>query len=449
MQSQMVGADGGTLLKELSIVRGNGFAPVTNGYIAIKGDKIVSVGSMDEDLSQFKEFVQSSMKGYVACPGFVNCHTHASMSFFRGLGHDRELPKRPGYSVIEDFFFPAERALTPELIEPLSYSYLVDGLKSGVTSFNDAYFFSGGVCKAIERLGLKGAVAEHMGDLDGAVIAGREQWLQQKKRIENWPFPSIQPVVYAHAADTVSKDFLKELTQFAKANDLPFHMHLSQTKGERERVIKRERMSPVKYAKECGALHDKSLLVHLLSVDDEDIHLLSDSGAIAALCPVSEILYESAPPAAKLFNAGIPIALGTDCAASSDGADILQEARFFSLLLRMQGIDFPDQNPSMILDCLTKVPAQWMSAGRSGSLESGKEADIVFFEKDICSEPMSDMAVNLLYSMSSKQVRHVMVNGRWALKDRELVHVSESCLYDDYRQALVEIKKRTDLPIGV
>jgi hypothetical protein len=67
--------------------------------------------------------------------------------------------------------------------------------------------------------------------------------------IDRWPFSSrVQPVVYAHAADTVSPGLLKTLGDFARTRHLPFHMHLSQTWGEYERVHRLYGKSPVRVA---------------------------------------------------------------------------------------------------------------------------------------------------------------------------------------------------------
>ncbi|SMF55467.1 amidohydrolase family protein [Pseudobacteriovorax antillogorgiicola] len=439
----------GAIFHDLLIIPGHSEKPLLDGAIYIKGSDIIDVGTLAEVESRNPSSPKVSMKGYLACPGLVNAHTHASMSFFRDLGHDRVLPTTPGNSMIEDFFFPSEKELTADLIEPLAYSYLVDGLKSGVTFFGDAYFFARGTCQAIDRLGVRGAVAEHHADLGGPLPAGRELWKKTKAWIEDWDFPTITPVVYAHAADTVSREFMNELNDFAVQNQLPFHMHLSQTSGERDRVLTRERMSPVAFAKECGVLRPKTLLVHLLSADEQDIKLLADSGATAGLCPVSEILYEHAPLGRQFVEAGIPIALGTDCAASNDGSDILNEAKVFGLMLRMQGLDHSKSSPHFLLDTITKNGAEALGSPWVGAIKPNKKADIVFMKTGLGVEPQSDPMVNFFYTMGAKQVRHVMVDGQWVLVDGELAKVSEADLRDQFIQALKEIKSRTNLPMTV
>lgn len=439
----------GVIFDNLTIIPGHSEPAVRNGAICISGDTILDLGSSSDIRKKHHDKSVVDMAGYLACPGFVNAHTHAAMSFFRDLGHDNVKGTNPGNSMIEDFFFPSEAKLTEELISPLSYSYLVDGLRSGVTFFGDAYFFARATCRAIEKIGLRGAVGEHHADLGGPLPAGQELWKKTKKWIDSWEFSNITPVVYAHAADTVSPSFLKELSDYSSANKLPFHMHLSQTSGEWDRVHSREKKSPVSVAHEAGALKENALLVHLLSIDEHDLKLIADSGAIAGLCPISEIIYERAPKARELMDANIPIALGTDCAASNDGADVHNEAKFLSLLLRMQGQAPESLNSEFLLETITRNGARALGAPFVGELTPGKKADLVFLRSAIDSQPVSKPYVNLMYSMGSRHVEHVLVDGKWALFNRNLVQVSEQDLKEEYEQAIREIQRRTQLPIDI
>lgn len=448
MQQPILISPDGLIISNLSIITCFEGEILTDGALLIRGGLIEDIGPSSAVIKRHSNVKTYGMPGYTACPGFVNAHTHAPMSFFRGLGHDFISPNQAS-SMIEDFFFPSEAKLTAELMEPLSYSYLVDGLRSGVTYFGDAYFFARGVCEALERLGLRGAVGEHHADLGGPLPAGPELWAKTKTWIENWNYSLVKPVVYGHATDTLSKTFLKDLVDYSKHHQLPFHMHLSQTEGERTRVLKREGLSPVKFAESCGALQPNSLLVHLLSADQDDLKRLAQSGATAGLCPISEIIYEKAPDAKALVEAGIPIALGTDCAASNDGADVLNEAKFFDLLLKSQGLSPQACPPQFLLDMITRNGARAFGETNLGQLAPNFKADIVFLRQGLASEPQSNPIVNLIYSMGSKQVDHVMVDGTWCLWNKRLVQVSEGDLRDRYIEALSEIKRRTNLPIVV
>ncbi len=436
------------ILHNLGVIHGEEYTFSPNWSLVIEQGRIVAMGPSSSIITDNKQEKTVDLNGMIVIPGLYNSHVHSPMSFFRGLGHHRSKKASDERTMIEDFFFPVEKSLTAELIAPLSYSYLVDGLKAGVCCFGDAYFFADGMRKALNTLGLKGAVGEHHADLGGPLPAGWKLWKQSKKKIESWDDDRVRPVVYAHATDTVSRALLKDLSSFAKANQLPFHMHLSQSQGERARVLKREGMTPVAMAEKCGALGPRSLLVHLLSADTEDLRRIKDHGGVAGLCPTSEVIYEAAPPARAIMEAGIPIALGTDCAASCDGADILGEAKFFDLLLKMQGLDDYPNLPRQLIEMITRIPATLFGFDDTGVIAVGKKADLVFFDFDISLEPMSEPLVNLFFSSSSRHVQHVMIDGEWVLFNRQLCRIDEAQLKAEYHCALQEIKKRTGLPLA-
>ena len=244
----------------------------------------------------------------------------------------------------------------------------------------------------------------------------------------------------------MSKPLLTELAKLAKARNLPLHMHLAQSQGEWQRVMKREAMTPVAYAEACGALTPKTLAVHLVATDGGDWERLKANGVTAGLCPASQILYEKLAPIAGLASAGVPFAVGTDCAASNDGADLLAELKLMGLLAKDRGLPEAARSPAALLAMGTSLGAGALGlSGQVGVLAKGMKADLVLFAKDLGSEPMPRPDVNLIYSMSSRQVRHVMVDGRWLLLDGRLARVDEQDLAREYDVAVKAIRKRAGL----
>ncbi|MEZ4743282.1 MAG: amidohydrolase family protein [Bdellovibrionota bacterium] len=144
--------------------------------------------------------------GYLVIPGLINAHTHAAMGFFRDLGHQRQ-------SMIESFLFPAEKSLYPELIEPLTWSFIYGSLLSGVTCIVDHYYFSKGVGTALEKIGMRGVLGETVADIGGA-FPGEDSLNRALEDLESWNFSErIKPAIAPHAADTVSDKLLKKLSK--------------------------------------------------------------------------------------------------------------------------------------------------------------------------------------------------------------------------------------------
>ncbi len=384
---------------------------VKNARIIVKDDRILWAGEdtqVPTHIPNPQEWLDG--EGCWITPGFVNAHTHVAMSFLRELTH-------PSKNMIHDIFFPTESQLEAHDVYTFGFPSLVSGLMSGVTTFVDHYYFSNEVGRAAKELGVRAYVAETLADIGGPK--------RIKEKIEDYVCPTnwngnssdlIQNILGPHATDTVSPEYLKEFALWHRHWGTPLHMHLSQTKTEFEYIQKKYHMTPTALAQSLGVLTPNSLCVHLVSANQADFKILKSSGAFVGLCPSSQIIYEQLAPLNWIHEAEVPCVIGTDCAASHDSMDFMQELRTCYLSFRTKGCQVSAQE---ILKMAWTNPAKWLKAPL-GSLSPGSFADLVFFERDLACEPMNDPHLHLIMSMSSRHVKDVMVAGKWTLKDRKI-----------------------------
>lgn len=407
-------------------------------HLEIKKNKIVAISSDKKNIdSGIKKFDCSHL---MVCPGFINSHTHAVMGFFRDYGHGKP-------EMIENFLFPAEKALTPDLIEPLSYSYLIAALKTGTTLISDHYYMVEGVGMACEKIGLKAFLGETIADIGGA-FPGQATYENAISQMKKWNFSdNIKPLMAPHATDTVSDDAAQKIVRYAEKHELPIHMHLSQTTGERRRTQSRTGLSPVKWAEKMGLLSKNTLAVHLISADTEDLDILLKTNSQAVICPSSQIIYETLAPISKIKESGIPVSVATDCAASNDRADLREEARFCALVEKLtRSPSSPNIDHEAWVESITKTPASALGIGEStGEIAAGKSADLSFFQKSIDTLPLSKPCENLLFSQSCANIKHVLINGRFVLYDGECTLIDEEKWKASYMEAVKEIRQKAGI----
>lgn len=433
----------GLLMSHMTLLLSSEADPLEDAAIFVLNGRVEAVGSAKELNLTYPNAQKLDLTGYLLIPGLINSHCHSPMGFFRGIAHRKSEQSSSESTMIENFFYPAEQSLTPDLIEPLAYGYLIDSLKSGITTTCDAYFFSDGMAKAMESLGVRGYIGEHIADLGGPIDSGFDVWNKVRRNIDSWSYSDrVKPMVYAHAADTVSIGLLSELASFSRSNNLPFHMHLSQSDGERQRVLKREKISPVAYAHKAKALNPNSILVHLVSATKDDFKMIADSGAYAGITPVSEMIYERLPPIEQISDLGVPVCLGTDGPASNDTADLFQELRVYALMMRDRKLSKSAFAPKKLLKMVWDNPSKVLGASDLGHLNVGAKADLVVLKNDLGVMPTDFLMENLIYSYSSRHVKHVMVDGRWALWDGDVCALSEKTIETAYESAVKAIWKK-------
>src|SRR5205814_5331244 len=89
-------------------------------------------------------------RGKIALPGFVNLHTHAAMTLFRGYADDLDLS-----TWLEARIWPAEAKLSPEDVYRGTKLACLEMIKSGTTTINELYFHMDEAAKAVKDMGLR------------------------------------------------------------------------------------------------------------------------------------------------------------------------------------------------------------------------------------------------------------------------------------------------------
>lgn len=156
-----------------------------------------------------------------------------------------------------------------------------------------------------------------------------------------------------------------------------------------ERGIESPRQAPMAVLETCGAGAPPGLLAHCNYVAAGDAERLAGLGHTVVYCPRSHRFFGHPPhPYRTLADAGVPVAIGTDSAASNESLSLLEELRF----LRTQTPDPPDADPLLEMVTLTAARALGLDA-LIGSLEPGKQADLAAFP---CDPKAADPAAALI-----------------------------------------------------
>ena len=161
----------------------------------------------------------------------------------------------------------------------------------------------------------------------------------------------------------------------------------------------------------------------MTQLDDEEISYFEHFGGSIVHCPESNLKLASGfCPVAKLLDAGINVALGTDGPASNNDLDVLGEMKTAALLAKGVACDARAVPAATALRMATLNGAKALGLDSEiGSLEAGKSADIVALDLgDIETQPLFDPISDIVYAASRHQVTDVWVAGRRLLNKREL-----------------------------
>ena len=236
--------------------------------IYIEGKEIKQIGaglSFPAD-----KILDGSRKAVI--PGFVNAHTHAAMTLFRGFGDD--MPLMPW---LEQKIWPNEAKMTREDVYWGAKLACLEMIKSGTTTFFDMYQRPRVTADVTEEMGLRGIIAGVC--FDGFDKEEAEKCKRHNERliqdVDNYS-KRVRFSIGPHAIYTVSGELLKWAHQFAMEHQIPIHLHLAETEGEVKDSLDRFGLTPVRYLYELGVLSPRLIIAHGIYIDDDELRMLAD-----------------------------------------------------------------------------------------------------------------------------------------------------------------------------
>jgi 5-methylthioadenosine/S-adenosylhomocysteine deaminase len=392
---------------------------VRDGAVAVAGGRIVAIGPSADVLVAHPQLPRLDAGGGIVLPGLVNAHTHLAMTMFRGLADDVDLQAFLGR------MFPAEAAvLSPATVAVGAAVAAAESLLGGVTSALDMFWYPDATRAAAGALGLRvhgGPVFIGNEGPDGVPYPARLAAAAAALAAD--PPTGTGRWVFAHSAYTMTPEQVAETAALARAHGARFHIHAAENASEVDDVVRATGSRPVELLGELGVLGPDVVLAHAVHLTGAERDLLATTGTAIAHCPASNLkLASGLCPVPALLAAGVPVALGSDGAASSNDLDVLLAARLAALVHKPAAGDPTVVPARQALAMATRIGAEVLGVGDElGTLEVGKRGDLVVLHADRPHlVPAYDPCSTVVYAAGRGDVRHVVVDGRIAVRDGAL-----------------------------
>ncbi len=420
------------------------------GSVLVLDGKIAAVGpSAEIDTHPAVAHVERiDASGHLIIPGLHNTHLHSGL--LRGTAENLAL-----WEWLEQHVDPAHRAVTPEIAEAASWMAYTEGLRSGTTSVLDMWRFMEGSARAAEAIGIRATLAPYTADKYSwfETLATNRQLLETHRnvadgRIRAWV--GLEHMFYC------SPQMFRDAAALAAEFDVGIHTHSSETTWEVEESVRQYGKRPIEVFAERGILDGRAVIAHGVWLDDAEIDTCARQHTAITHCPCSNMKLSSGPaPIAKYRAAGVTVGLGTDGEKENNNLDMIEELKFGSLLAKLTTTDPAAGDPWDLLEMATREGAVALGIDDiSGSLEPGKDADIVavdlgalhfvpLFRNDGATPAHDFNAIaHLVFSASGRDVSDVWVQGRRLVADGTVVSVDVEEVAERAQQAAAELFAR-------
>ena len=435
-----------------------------NGAVAVDDSRIIAVGSRDDVVSRFPESQIEDFGKAAIMPGFINAHSHLELTVMRGFLEREE----------SDFFAwlrkltLARMAMTPEDLLVSATWGAIEAARAGITCLADASSAATEAMKGLRAVGLRGIVYQESFGPDPSLA--KENVVKLRAQIDElraWENTLVQAGVSPHAPYTVSAPQLELISRLAIDERLPLMIHAAESRAE-ELFLKQGRgvfaeglkargiewqppgVSTIQYLARHGVLETKPLLAHCIKVDGDDLDLVRQSDAGIAHCPKSNAkLGHGRAPITKFLARGVSFGLGSDSVASNNNCDLLEEARFATLLARLDSnseerLNQPGRGPltsEAALFAATLGGARALGLDNQiGALAEGMQADIAVVSlSGAHQEPVSDPIDTLIFSSSGRDVVMTLAGGKEIYRDNKVSGVDEGDLGERIQQVRIKL----------
>ena len=397
-----------------------GFGEITNGAIAITGERISWIGSAEDARSLTATSVLDA-KGCLILPGLINTHCHAAMTMFRGLADDRPLQ-----GFLNAVWAAEADQVTPSSVAAAAALGAAEMALGGVTHFVDMYWHPAATIAAARKVGLSLTAGPVFVGFDGV---DKTAWEDRLARVPGFIAqfqgqPGLDLRLMPHAAYTLDSDKLRAVAGLAEALGLGIHIHGAEAPWEMQMVAaQNDQQRPIGVFQKAGLLDRPLLIAHGVHLDEGDIDLLARTGAAISHCPLSNAkLASGTAPVAALRARGVTVALGTDGASSGNDLDMWKAMRHAGFM-QILATGNPEILPARELVAMaTREGAAALGiAAETGTLMAGKRADVIVI--DLAAPhltPSYDPYSTLVYAAGRDDVAHVFAAGRQIVRSKRL-----------------------------
>ncbi len=445
------------------------FTEYLKADILVEGTRISAIGEnlpLPEDRGTVRII---DANGKLAMPGLVNGHIHSPGNFMKGALDDYPLEIFMLYEV------PPLSNVPPSFRLNYVRTMLsnLEMLKLGITSVHDDAFHVpvpteesiDGLMKSYLDSGMRAVVTidqpnvveydkypflydllpdDIRKSMAEAPLMSTQELLScydyQIKRWHNADNGRLRTGVSVSAPQRVTEDYFAALSDLSKKLDVPFDVHILETKLQRVLGQTKYGKSLVKHVNDLGFLDERMMVIHAIWVDDEDVALMQAAKVSIAHNPVCNLRLGSGVMTwRRMHEYGIPVCLGSDEGCSDDTANMWAVGKTAGTIHTITEPDYARwPRAKEVVWALTRGGAHAMrNEGKVGALIPGYEADIILLDLNTLNfTPLNDIYRQLVYSENGSSVCMTMVAGKVVMENGKVLTVDEEAIKAEVREMM-------------
>jgi cytosine/adenosine deaminase-related metal-dependent hydrolase len=426
---------------------------IRDATILIEGGRISQVGKA-ADLAAARADRVIDARRLLVTPGFFNGHMHISYAHpVRGIFPDEMASPL-------QHVFNLQAAMTEEEEYHATLLGLVELLKSGTVCLLDpgSTKFPDACLQAYQDAGIRVILGEGVTDREapwtlprystGEAIARTASFIDRwhgrlDGRVTAWAMP--------FSPETCSAELLRGLKKVVDERRTGLTLHHGSGPQQRKDALARHGARPTEYLESLGVLGPNVLLAHALGIDEAEIDCIARTETAVVMCPITAAKGGRGVPEhgrmPELLAKGVRVALGCDSPNNNNHLDLVRSMNMAAIQYKDARQDTRQIPAETALEMATLLGARALGLGdQSGSIEPGKQADLVLFDTHRPEwQALWNPINNLVYNADGRSVHTVVVAGRVVVDAYRQSFADEDRLFSKVQEIGEQLQARTGI----
>ncbi len=384
-------------------------------------------------------------------PGSICAHTHFYGAFSRGMYIPGEAPDAFP-AILEKLWWKLDKSLDEKANYYSALVCLIDAIHHGTTTLIDHHaspnFIPGSLdilAKAVRESGLRASLCYEVTDRDGEVkaVQGLEENARFITEVSNKKDEFLSALFGLHASLTLSDKTLRKAREMCP-KEIGFHIHVAEDVVDEYDSINKSGKRVVERLNDFGILGPATVVAHGVHIDAQEIFLLSQTGTWVSHQPRSNMNNAvGLPEVESMLHAGVKACLGNDGFSNAMWQEWKAAYLGHKLIHRDPRRMQADTIYQMAIINNRNLVERTFGGLKTGVIEPGAKADLVFVDY----KPFTDLTIDnlpwhIVFGFHDSMVTSTMVNGKFLMKDRELLTLDEQSITREAKKISEKVWKK-------
>ncbi|MCL4825088.1 MAG: amidohydrolase family protein, partial [Anaerolineales bacterium] len=288
-----------------------------NGSVVTDGENVIAVGAAAEMKQKYPDADSVDCSNKVVLPGFICAHHHFYSTLARGMAIPGE-PASNFVEVLERLWWKVDRAIVGDDILLSAQIPLIESIRNGTTTIIDHHASPSAsdgsldiIESAVRQAGVRASLCYEVSDrnVHGEGIRENERFIKKVGKGDG----QIAAMMGLHASFTVADDTVEKCVGIARDAGVGCHIHVAEDAADRQDSLEKYGVPTVKRLDRLNVTGEKSIFVHCVHIDEEEMDIVADTRTSIVHNPESNMNNAvGVTQILKMLGKGILVGLGTD-----------------------------------------------------------------------------------------------------------------------------------------